>query len=324
MFTFPQVFQFANIDVLEISHSSMSAFYSCARKFEFRKFHQCSRKEESLPMMGGTAMHIALQDFLVHRDADKGLFELLMAFDMRWQESGMKARSLEAYIGTYLEAIKFNLLDEYEIAKIKRLDGSVSPAIEVPFAIEIQNFPWGADGKTITVRYVGRIDFIVYNKFTDSYMVWDLKTTTKDVDMDAEFRFDTQCLPYGLVLEELLERDYSTGFQVAYWVTKVDALAPLNKYYSYMKDQQDIQDWLKSFMITLHDIKRYWEMGWFPRNGNACSSWNRKCTFFDLCETRNPKTINALLDSINQGQEKYKNPEPWLVLQLDAGGFANE
>lgn len=320
MIALPKLFDFAEIEVLEVSHSSHSAFDSCERKLEFRKFHKASRKDESHAGSTGNSLHKATQTFLVTRDVDAGLFELVWDYKMKFQKSPMEPRSLEACIGTYLKATQFERLVEYEIAQIEKPDGTLVPAVEVPIALELKNFPWYPDGRTITVRYIMYIDLIMYSRLRDDYMVWDVKTTTKDTDMDIDFHFHDQCLPYGLGLEALLKRNYSNGFEIAYWVQMIDHLEPKNKYLPYMKSREDILDWVRRFVIRLSDIKRYYNMGWFPRRGVACGAFKRTCPFFNICETRDPQIINTML-----AQEQYTPPEreePWIVIDLDIGDFA--
>ena len=313
--------EYANIDVLEISHSSIKTFLSCPRKFEFRKLHNCSIKEETLAMKGGTALHIGVQHALATDDIDAGLFELIWAFDMQWQKSPMEARSLETYIATYLEVMNADILQEYKLAKIQTTTGEMVPATEVSFAIDICNFPFFPDGRTVTVRYVGFIDLIMYSVLTDTYAVWDIKTTTKEIDHDVEFRYDEQCVPYGLALEAILGIQHQNNFDVAYWIARLNVTQPKSLLYRYIKNSVDVQDWLKNLFKVLQDIKLFYNAGWFPRRSSACMGYNRKCTYFDFCETRNTGTINMMLgQSLQQQLSKPREPiVPFITIKVDAG-----
>lgn len=310
--------EFAPFDVLEISHSSMSAFDSCPRKFEFRKMHNCSLREETLPTKGGKAFHTGLQTYLATKDVDKGLFELIWEFDMQWQTSPMKPRSLEAYVATYLHTINNEKLSEYELAKIKTVDGKLMDATEVGFAIEIENYPFYPDGKTITVRYIGFIDAIMYSKITDHYMCWDIKTTTKEIDHDTEYHFDEQQIPYGLALEAILGVQCAHNFDVAYWVNRIDVLEPKSLFYCYTRTTKDVQDWVRGLFRNLQEIKTFTNAGWFRRKGNACAAYNRKCTYFDFCESRDTKVINIMLEQHNANVKREALPAPVVTIKIDA------
>ena len=312
-----QAFMFERIKKLELSHSSRSSFRTCPRKLEFRKVHHNSRRSESYAGNAGSALHNGIQDYAQYKDVEKAVWEMMKAFPIKYQKSWSDERSLAACYTTLKSMMNWEMMDRYELAYLKKPDGTLVPATEVPFILRISEFPFFPDGGTICVDYIGFMDFILYDKLDDQHVVTDLKTTTRTVDHVVEFRFSEQCLPYGLVLESVLGNELSRGFEVDYWSAYINAVEPKNQLLKFHKTQEDIRDWMQGYLFDLDAIRRYYNLGWFARNGNACLSWNRPCVFWDFCETRDPKVINAMLAQDAENQVPFVREEPWIVIELN-------
>ena len=300
---------------LELSHSSRMSLASCPRKIEFRKMYASSRRDESIATGSGKALHNAFQSWIVDGNVDKGLWELVKAYPIQYQKSSMVANSLEGCIGTYLHCIKSDVFDEWEIAYVVKPDGERVPAVEVPFDL-VLHVDFFDDDNLVEIHYIGYIDLIMYNKFTDTYAVWDIKTTTKSDDFATQFTFDEQCLPYGLVLQTLLGLDYTKGYEVGYWVCHINHLEPFDKLLTFTKDGNDVAEWFTSYLIDLHALSLYHRLGFFPRHGNSCKSWNRQCTFFDMCDSRDYNYLETMISMENQDLSISDRPEPWVVINL--------
>lgn len=310
-------FPFPELSKLEWSHSSRATFNSCPRKFEFRKIYNNARRTESLATGAGSALHAGIQSWLQFHDHDLALWEMIKRFPIKYQKSWADANSLAGCYQTLIAMMNWEKMDEYELATFQKPDGTTVPGVEVAFVLRISNYPFYSDGRTIQIDYLGYIDLILYNKLEDEYVVWDIKTTTKDTDKAVEFRFSEQPVPYGLVLEAILGRDVNKGFEVGYWVARINHEEPKNALYAFNKTQNDLQDWMQGYLFDLDCVRRYYNLGWFARNGNSCMTWNRACTFFDFCETRNPKTIEMMLQQDEANQKEFEREEPWIIVELD-------
>ena len=313
-----QTFPFARLDKLELSHSSRSSFRSCPRKFEFRKVYNNSRRSESYAGNTGSALHAGIQSWLIHKDFDHAIWQMIKNFPIKYQKSWNDERSLAACYTTLVSMINWEHMGQYEVAQLKKPDGTIVYAVEVPFILRISKYPFFADGGTICVDYRGFIDLILFDKMNNTYIVNDIKTTTRNTDKTVEFRFAEQCVPYGLVLESVLGNDINKGFEVTYWSTVIDHLEPKNTWLPFPKSKVDLRDWMQGYLFDLDQIRRYYNLGWFARNGNSCMNWQRPCVFWDFCETRNPKTIEVMLqqDAANQ-KEQEKQEEPWIIIELE-------
>ncbi len=61
-------------------------------------------------------------------------------------------------------------------------------------------------------------------------------------------------------------------------------------------------------------MKHYAETGWFPRTNGGCNSWNRECSCFDICKTRDNDMIKSWFYDI--GAVQNVGYEPWVTLEV--------
>lgn len=303
------------IDSLRLSHSSRKMGQSCWRKLEFRKFHMNSNRTESLAGNVGNALHEGYQTWLLTGDKDKAVFEFMLRYPYKYEKSPSDFRSLEACYSTLLALMESQVLSGFELAYIE-IDGVAQPCIEVPFQINIADFSLDDEVDT-PVTYIGFMDLILYDRFNDVYIVVDIKTTRMTTDdMTPIYRFDEQCIPYAIVLERLLGRELK-GLTVKYLSAYIDILEPKIRPYQFEKNEQDIHDWMRGFLVDLQMIKTFYQLNWFPRNSNACFAWNRTCQFYNECQTREDAAVDAMLE-FGKKETTARDMEftPWVTLDL--------
>lgn len=276
-----------------------------------------SNRTESLAGNMGNALHAGYQSWLLHKDKELATFEYMLDYPYKYEKKISDPRSLEAGYSTLLALMESQVLAQYELAYIE-IDGKPQPCIEVPFQINIADFSL-SDDEDVPVSYIGFMDLILYDVFNDVYIVVDIKTTRMTTDdMTPIYRFDEQCIPYAIVLERLLGRELNT-LTVKYLSAYIDILEPKVRPYEFLKNEEDIDDWMRGFVIDLQMIKTFYQLNWFPRNSNACFAWNKPCQFFNECQTRNETTVEGMLefnkkpetDAGSRGEFK-----PWVTLDL--------
>lgn len=311
-----------NLTELSLSHSSLNGSYrSCERLLEFTKFLAFPRpsQEESLPAKAGIALHHAYQTWLKTSSLDAAALSLLIHYPIHLCSDTTDGRSLEACYASLIELTNHPQLYRYQVATIRNPAGQIVEAIEVPFQITITNHPF-----PFPVTYNGFIDAILFDTVHNSYFVGDLKTTRQSLSSyDAVYANSTQCLPYGLVLEAMHGNRIS-AFEIIYICLYTDILKPRVEKYEYTKTQADIQDWIMSLAWDLHTIYDRMTRGWWVKNGQSCMNWNRKCSFFDVCTSRNLGYLTSQrdlqVDSIVAQTGEYKPhqlPEPWIRTTLE-------
>lgn len=295
-------------EILELSHSTLSNFHSCPRKLEFSKLFGISTWRDSGASLGGTAMHLAMGVYLETKDKDKAIFCFMLNYPTHLKQDINKWSLISAY-STLITL--FDWIDKQthlELAKIGDKN-----AVEVPFLINILHKIEGL----MPVVYRGYIDFIFYNRLLDKYIVVDLKNTTFNMeDFTPKYKFDPQCLPYGLVLNRALGLDIKE-LDVEYLVTKISLLEPTINPLEFTKTEQDIREWAQDLLVDLTAIKTYIQTQWFPRRVSGCVGYGRPCGFYNICDSRKLKTINLMLKSMEQPDPREF--EPWITLDLEIG-----
>lgn len=307
---------FPALKELRLSYSSLTTYETCARKLEFKKFYSIPGENVSLAGEVGHALHDGWQDYIIHGDREHAIGAMMLSYPIHLNDDPSHDRSLEACYATLNAMIDSTQLLEYEVAEIHCLDGQIRKGVEVPFRIDIKNFSL-SDDEYIPVYFVGFIDLILRHRIDGTFTTTDIKThRLKPHDLTAKYMYDDQCIPYGLVLERALGQEIESFF-TRYYSVYVDIQKPHCKLYKFPKNKNDIHDWARGFYIHLQNIKTYYQLGWFPRNGNSCMSWNRPCEFFDTCNSRDPGVIEMEIAS------KFKNPyqdrytEPWIHVELE-------
>lgn len=306
-----------------VSYSSLSLLEGCPRKFEFNKMHlQIDRTENHAPGVG-TALHRAFQHYVVHKDEDAALMQLMLAYPFELEhEDTYGERSLEAAFATFMALKDSWDWGGYEIVEINCLDGVRRPAIEVPFQIDFAGFSldgeFNSDGTPrIPVAYRGFIDFFFYKKLADRFRAVDLKTHRRKLkDLTAVWAFDDQVLPYGLVLEHTLGREIA-AFDVEYLAAYVDLQTPKVVPYEFTKSRADVEDWFTKTMMQLNMLQQFVRNQWFPRQSHACTSWNRTCQHFEVCQSRDPDIVAAYMNHVAAADQKPMEFVPWIQLTLE-------
>lgn len=305
-----------NLDMLVLSHSTRSAFRSCARKLEFRQFYGESpyMKEDNYAGSVGTALHRGLAAWLETGDETKAITAFLLAFPYHLEYIGYNSqRSLEACYNTLMALMESNQLRPYDIAKIRLKTGEEKFCIEVPFALEITGTPL-----PFPVWFVGFLDEILYNEIEDRYVVVDLKTTRQKFDdLGSKYTFDEQCIPYAIVLEHALGRQIDE-LEVSYLSAYIDLMKPNVEMFPFKKTKDDVHDWHRGLCDDIARIAKYYRDGWFPRatNGDTCISWNRKCQFMDECSYRNADTLKKIIQGTIRTNLFSTGEIPWITASL--------
>lgn len=303
---------------LRLSYSSGSVFDSCARKFEFRKMYPRAKNDgRGLAADVGKALHAGFQTYLATQSEDAAYWSLMETYpyDLEYYATDDK-RSLEACISTLEKMLDYGAMDEWELLQIRKPDGTVAPAIEVPFELRLKglNLP---DGRGISV--IGYMDAAMRHKYSGLARTFDIKTHRSTLrDATPKYKFDNQQTPYGICLSHVTGEPVES-FEVLYLDTYVDLVEPRAELYSYQRDSTDIQEWLTNTVLRAQRIIRSAELDYFPRTDSGCLAFNKPCHYLDICSLRNREEIinYMLLGEEPAEEEPY---EPWISADIDVFG----
>jgi hypothetical protein len=308
--------------VIRVSYSSLGTFSSCARKFELDKLYPRVERvgEDWYAADVGKALHTGYQNYLTHQSEEAAIWAFMTEFpyELEYQQTN-DYRSFNAALNTLEEMLRFMPINEYRLAEIRRPDGLVVPAVEVPFAIRFKGlsiqpcdrFPDGA-----VFEFTGFADAIMQNLMTDAYRTLDIKTTRQRVaDLTAKFKFDTQQVPYGIVVDHVAQGTIDS-FEVLYLNAFIDLVSPEVRFESYLKTRTDIQEWAMNKVIQFQQIARFAGLDYFPRTENGCLFYNKPCRHIEVCQSRDRQ---AILDWLTLGNTNFVEDtfEPWIVAELE-------
>lgn len=305
-------------DFLRVSFSSLNLADSCMRKFEFNKLYpRRARDSDAFAADVGTALHHGYQNYLIHQDLDQATWALMKSYPVLDEFSQrFDDRSLESCIATLEEMTYEARMTEWELIEIKKPDGEVVPAIEVPFALRLKGITL-PDGRG--VEFTGFMDAALRNLGTGAIRTMDIKTHRRSVvDATPQYKFNGQQVPYGIILEHLVGNSIDQ-FEVLYLDTYVDLCSPRVQLYPFLKDSEDIQEWLINTVMRVQRIQRAMEMDYFPRTDGGCFNWNRPCYFLEVCQSRDKE---AITDWLMMGEEPKADSreEPWVIAEIDVFG----
>lgn len=321
---------------IRTSYSSLNTFSSCARKFEFDKLYPKPARvfEDNYAADVGTAIHAGYQHYLATHDRDSATWAFMLAFPFadEWNQEN-DYRSSVAALATLDEMFESIKMLEYELARIRRpntpaelaaglTDGVVVPAVEVPFEIrfpglDIRPCPALPEGASISV--IGYIDAIMQNQMTGLYRTLDIKTSRmKLLDATGKFKFDSQQVPYGIVVEHMAQGEIES-FEVLYLDCYIDILEPTVQLYPFVKHKRDLQDWATNKLIQFRQLASFAESDYFPRTDGGCLFYNRPCRYLEPCQSRDRK---SLTEWFMLGAEEIQQPEPffpWVTAEINLG-----
>lgn len=303
------------MDNLRVSYSSLNTFSSCARKFEFDKLYpKRPRDGDWYAADVGSAMHAGFQHYLTHKDQDEAVWAFMQAFPFELEFlQDNDYRSFEASLATLEAMFDEAKLDDYELAKIRRPDGEVVPAIEVPFEIRFKGITL-PDGRGLS--FIGFIDAIMQNQMTGLFRTLDIKTSRMSLrDATGKYKYDTQQIPYGIVVDHVAQGEVEQ-FEVLYLDCYIDLIQPRVSLYPFMKTRRDIEEWGMNKLIQFEQLRRFMAIDYFPRTDSGCLFYNSPCRYLDPCMSRDRESITEwfLMGEEPREEEPF---EPWIIADIE-------
>ncbi len=269
METIPATIEEKKIIPIRLSHSTLEVFDSCERKFQLEKLLITdSTREENEHTIFGKAFGVGVADYLVHQDSERALY-------LAWMEYFPEIESDKKNIPILIKALLCafpeldNILGDYEV-----LTFNGKPAVELSFRINVNPMYY----------YVGYIDVVLRNRYDGTCVVMDAKSTGLQLlDLDPMYQNSGQCLSYSIALDKIVGETLSS-YGVAYFVAQLGKDMKVQiKPLVYRKTLLDRLNW---FVTLGGDVKRLElaeEIGFYPRRGSSCLTFNRPCRYFGIC-----------------------------------------
>lgn len=307
------------------SHSIDNTFDYCPRKFEFLNvWDKRPPRESGFAASVGTALHEGTAAWLISRAegesekiaTEKGFMALLRWYPWAEElEQATQVRGIHNTISLFYAIIRSSEWDNWELLRVQ----DHGWAVEIPFVlihVSQGEFIIKNTGERAMLATQGKIDFVLRHRFTGAIRTWDLKTTIKDTNLvRSEYYFSGQQVGYSQVVRAMLGEESISAFDVRYLVARFNSTEPPSiEAVDIAKDGDDIDDYWFTKLDRLNRMKHYAETGWFPRTNGGCNAWNRECSCFDICKTRDNDMIKSWFFDI--GAVQNVGYEPWVTLEV--------
>lgn len=287
------------------SHSTSELWNACERKFACSKLQQNQpiqiddvvTLEGNIDFAFGRAIESGVQSALLGNPREKIFFDMFLAWDIKLMQQHPKN-----YAKTFTDAviaidkfmyIKTQLMQGWEIAMFKG-----RPAIELAMLLDMEN----------GFYYVGHADIILFHPIFKLYRVMEIKTNgMKNID-EALYKNSGQALGYSIFVDQIASsEELAATFEVQYLVFGSGLDQWTN--YEFTKSRSNRADWINSILIDLQRIDTSRKLNYFPKRGNQCFNWGRRCQYYDSCDldpsSFNPTGKFALITEDEIGQHAF-------------------
>jgi hypothetical protein len=285
-------FRFINVT----TNSQQDTLHECPRRFQQTKIIRPGAdlvQLTNLDFVYGHSVGAGVQTYIVTGNRNAALFAAFLSWSADL-DSQIEKKEKAAHWAT-LAVLKFITLwdgikQDWEVAVFNG-----RPASELSAWLDLENGGY----------HVSHIDVILRNKKTGFYTVVEIKTTSiRNVD-ESQYGNSGQSLGYSVILDAIVNKINEVNtFQVLYFV-----YATLQREWIVMpftKSRELRADWLQDLLLDHVLISTYRKLNLFPKRGNACFSFNRRCAHYGVCDLKD----NRRTDSFEVWKPGMDFPEP--------------
>jgi hypothetical protein len=176
--------------------------------------------------------------------------------------------ALDKFYGHYLV-----MASEWELFYYEDTDGISKPACELSARV---TFPNG---------YVYRIfiDIVLRNKNTHELLVLELKSNGRKYPEPAEYANSNQALSYSVILDKIQPGGASFLVWYAVYYKQLERW----EFFPFPKSRLQKANWIRTVLYDTGNIEQCRSEGFFPKQGESCTTWGRQCEYFGACELSN-------------------------------------
>jgi hypothetical protein len=279
------------------SYSQLETFYSCPRKFQMAKQQAAFGtslldRPSNLDFAFGHAVGAGIQNYLITQDLDIAQFNGFLAWNAPFEASIDKKRKniwgAMIAIQKFAATVVGEQLSDWELLILP----NGKPAIEVSFSFHCGN----------GFKHYGHMDVGLRHKYSKQIAVLDCKTSGFAQAEAALYENSSQALSYAIQLEACLPEefmDYTVMYLVYSSTEREWALL------SFAKSVLEQAEYIKDLLLTHDTIKTYEEVGFYPKRGQACFDYFRRCEYFGECNLVKSERLPVLPDEEEAEQVDY-------------------
>lgn len=267
-----------------LSYSYNQVLHLCPRKFEIMQHwpanpEKIKIEDDTVPRVQaeeyqnvdfafGHCVHAGVQSLFRGESIQQAIWHAFLAWDIPLYMTNKSKTFWTALDAIHqAQAIVSNLRNEgWEIVELRG-----KPSIEINFIVD-----FGKD-----YHYQGHIDVILRNRNTEEYKIFEIKTTVFVIVDEAMYMNSNQTLGYSVILDKIAPAQQS--YEVVYLVWSE---AKAGRHWSilpFIKSKTNKAEWIRDVLLDIDSIEHYKSEGCFPKRGEACYSFFRKCPYFGVC-----------------------------------------
>ena len=264
------------------SYSILNEMHACARKYQLIKARAASggSQANNVDFAFGHAVGSGVQAWLSSgQDLNTAVFNALMAWRIPYIASiDKKKKSIHDAVLAVMKYPEFHnkTLDDWAVWILP----NGKPAIELSISIDFEN----------GYKHYMHIDVILQHRITGKLAVQENKTSGFTSAEEAIYANSSQALSYAIAIDMLSEE---TSYAVFYCVYSAPSrewdMLPFNKSTALKAE------WLNDVQLDHATLRTYKEINFYPKRGESCYMFQRRCEFFGTCnlttQLKEPATL---------------------------------
>lgn len=266
------------------SYSILQELHACPRRLLIQRYAADSGEQDSpvenIHFAFGHSVGAGVQSLLQTGNLQTALLNSFLAWriDFNARLDKKKKSIWEASIAVE----KFNLILQESLAEWELVVVNGKPAIELAFELDCGNGYY----------HYGHIDAIIRNKATKEVAVLELKTTGLTSAEEALYGNSSQALGYSVILDTIFPglTSYEV-FHMVYSSTEREWTA-----LPFLKTTGHKAEWIKDLLLDQAVLEKYQELQFYPKRGESCFNYFRRCDYYGICNTLPDKELPMLED----------------------------
>lgn len=252
-----------------LSYSMADLLHGCPRKYIIKKIQCHTRQAERLSNIKfafGHAVGAAVAEYDKTLSREKAILAAFLAWDIDLLAE--ERRSVNSAGRSFWECIY--AIDKYiDFHQESDLGEYECLHVEATFAIDLENGYY----------YSGHIDEVLRHKVTGSLKIKENKTTAFSAIDPAIYANSDQALSYAVAIDT----GNQTALDVLYTIYAVTTQEWIGL--EFVKQVYKKAEWLQDMLVTGQILESYKELGFYPKRGRNCFSYNTRCEYFDSCDS---------------------------------------
>lgn len=253
------------------SYSMLLELHACPRKLQLARHNTDSNQLDNIDFAFGHAVGAGVQSLFKTGNLQDALYNSFLAwnipFDARIAKSKKSIWEAAIAVEKFLPVI-VESLEEWELVWVGIRD-TLKAGIELSFSLDTNN----------GYRHYGHIDVVLKNKVSGEVAVIELKTTGLKYAEEAVYANSSQATGYSVILDTLFPG--LSSYEVFHFIYSSSdrewTAMPFTKTVTHKSE------WIKDLLLDHAMLDKYEELGFYPKRGESCYNYFRRCEYFGSC-----------------------------------------